>query len=385
MKYVDEYRGEEEARRLARAIERRVTRPWTLMEICGGQTHTLVKYGIDHLLPAAVTLVHGPGCPVCVTPLELIDQAIAAARRPEVLFTSFGDMLRVPGSETDLLSVKAQGGDVRMVYSPLDAVKLAQRHPEREVVFFAVGFETTAPANAMAVRYAAQQGVRNFSILSSHVLVPPAIEAILGAEGNTVQGFLAAGHVCAVMGYWEYEPLAARYRTPIVVTGFEPLDLLQGIYQTIDMLEQGVWGVANQYARAVTRAGNLPAQRVLAEVFEPCDRAWRGIGVIPQSGLRLRPAYAAFDAAERFALGGQSVAESPLCIAGSIMQGRAKPHDCPAFGTLCTPEHPVGAPMVSSEGACAAYYLYRKGAEGAPARGTERQPMPSLLPTLDSP
>lgn len=363
MKYVDEYRGEESARVLAHAIKRIVTRPWTLMEICGGQTHTLVKYGIDHMLPSQVTLVHGPGCPVCVTPLEQIDRALALARRPEVILTSFGDMLRVPGSTTDLLGVKAQGGDVRFVYSPLDAVKLAQQQPNREVVFFAVGFETTAPANAMAVHFAAQQDIRNFSILSSHVLVPPAIEAILGAPGNQVQGFLAAGHVCAVMGYWEYEPLAQKYRTPIVVTGFEPLDLLQGIYQTLLLLEEGGWGVGNQYARAVTRDGNLPAQKMLARVFEPCDRAWRGIGVIPQSGLRLRAEFAAWDAEQKFALESVQAVESPDCIAGRIMQGRARPQECPLFGRACTPEHPVGAPMVSSEGACAAYYHYGRALE----------------------
>ena len=359
MKFVDEYRGEAEAQQLVRAIERLVTRPWTIMEICGGQTHTLVKYGIDNLLPPLVTLVHGPGCPVCVTPLAMIDHAIELARRPEVILTSFGDMLRVPGSSDDLLSVKALGGDVRIVYSPLDAVALAKRNPDRQVVFFGVGFETTAPANAMAVRYAHQQGIRNFSILSSHVLVPPAIEAILSAEGNTVQGFLAAGHVNAIMGYTEYEPLAERFHTPIVVTGFEPLDLLQGIYQTLAMLEEGRWGVENAYARAVTREGNLPAQEVLAEIFAPCDRAWRGIGVIPQSGLGLRPKFAAYDAQSRFELAETGVVESPLCIAGQIMQGRAKPHECSAFGTLCTPEKPLGAPMVSSEGACAAYYQFR--------------------------
>jgi hydrogenase expression/formation protein HypD len=362
MKFVDEYRGEAEARQLQQAIARLVTRPWTLMEICGGQTHTLVKYGIDHMLPPEVTLVHGPGCPVCVTPIELIDAAVALAAQPEVIFTSFGDMLRVPGSASDLLSVKAGGGDVRMVYSPLDAVKLAQKHPDRQVIFFAVGFETTAPANAMAVRYAAQQGVLNFSILSSHVLVPPAIEAILGSDGNLVQGFLAAGHVCAIMGYWQYEPLAERYRTPIVVTGFEPLDLLQGIYETLRMLEAGRWGVTNPYARAVTREGNLPAQAMLDDIFQVCDRAWRGIGVIPQSGLELKPQYALHDAVRRFGLSTTIVPQTSICIAGQIMQGRAKPHECPVFGTLCTPEHPVGAPMVSSEGACAAYYHYGRAA-----------------------
>lgn len=358
MKYVDEYRKSDEAQKFVQLITRQVTRPWTLMEICGGQTHTLIKSGIDRLLPEHVTLVHGPGCPVCVTPLELIDKAIAIAQRSEVIFTSFGDMLRVPGSHTDLLSVKAGGGDVRMVYSPLDAVKLAQKHPDRQVVFFAVGFETTAPANAMAVWQAQQLNLPNFSILSSHVLVPPAIAALLGSPHNLVQGFLAAGHVCAVMGYWEYEPLAAQYRTPIVVTGFEPLDLLQGVYMTVKLLEEGRWGVENQYVRAVTRAGNLPAQRLLSQVFAVCDRAWRGIGVIPASGLALRPEFTNFDAEARFEVGNITAQESDVCIAGEIMQGLKKPHHCPAFGTLCTPEHPVGAPMVSSEGACAAYYHY---------------------------
>ena len=358
MKYIDEYRDEATAQRFVQLIERTVTRPWTLMEICGGQTHTLIKFGIDRMLPDAVTLVHGPGCPVCVTPLEQIDRAIAIAQRPAVIFTSFGDMLRVPGSSTDLLSIKASGGDVRMVYSPLDAVKLAQKHPDREVVFFAVGFETTAPANAAAVWQAHHLGLTNFSILSSHVLVPPAMAAILGSPLNLVQGFLAAGHVCAVMGYWEYEPLAEQYRTPMVVTGFEPLDLLEGIYTTLVMLEEGRWGVENQYARAVTRTGNQPAQKILQQIFQVCDRAWRGIGVIPASGLALRPQYAAFDAEQRFAVTTITAQESPICIAGQIMQGLKKPHECSAFGSRCTPEHPLGAPMVSSEGACAAYYQY---------------------------
>jgi hydrogenase expression/formation protein HypD len=360
MRFIDEYRREEDARQFLHAIKRLATRPWTIMEICGGQTHTLIKTGIDRLLPPAMTLVHGPGCPVCVTPLEQIDRAIAIARRPEVIFTSFGDMLRVPGSTADLLSVKAQGGDVRMVYSPLDAVKLAQAHPDRQVVFFAVGFETTAPGNAMAVWQARQLGLTNFSILCSHVLVPPAMEAILGSPDNAVQGFLAAGHVCTVMGYWEYEPIAERYRVPIVVTGFEPLDLLQGIYVTLQALEEGRWGVENQYTRAVTRAGNVTAQRLLAQVFEVSDRAWRGIGVIPASGYRLRPELAAFDAELRFGVTGVTAQESPLCIAGQILQGLVKPTQCRAFGSLCTPEHPLGAPMVSSEGACAAYYQYER-------------------------
>jgi hydrogenase expression/formation protein HypD len=358
MRFVDEYRNESDARKFLDAIERLVTREWVIMEICGGQTHTLIKSGIDRLLPPAVTLVHGPGCPVCVTPLELIDRAIAIARRPEVIFTSFGDMLRVPGSGVDLLGVKAQGGDVRMVYSPLDAVKLAQAHPDRQVVFFAVGFETTAPGNAMAIWQAQQLGLTNFSILCSHVLVPPAMEVILSSPDNQVQGFLAAGHVCTVMGTWEYEPLAEKYRVPIVVTGFEPLDLLQGIYMTVKALEEGRWGVENQYTRAVTREGNRPAQKLLAEVFEVGDRQWRGIGTIPASGYRLRPAYAAFDAEQRFGVAGVTAQESSLCIAGQILQGLKKPHECSAFGNQCTPERPLGAPMVSSEGTCAAYYSY---------------------------
>jgi hydrogenase expression/formation protein HypD len=360
MKFVDEYRSEADIQRFVQAIARRVTRPWTLMEICGGQTHTLIKSGLDRLLPEQVTLVHGPGCPVCVTPLEQIDRALAIAQRPGVLFTSFGDMLRVPGSTTDLLAVKAKGGDVRMVYSPLDAVKLAQKHPDRQVVFFAVGFETTAPANAMSVWQAAKLGLDNYSVLVSHVLVPPAMEALLGAPDNTVQGFLAAGHVCTVMGTAEYGPIAERYRVPIVITGFEPLDLAQGVFMTLDMLEGGRVGVENQYVRAVTDAGNVPAQRLIAEVFEPCDRAWRGIGVIPASGYRLRPAYERFDAEKRFDVGHVTAVESPLCIAGEIMKGLKKPHQCTAFGTRCTPEHPLGAPMVSSEGACAAYYQYKR-------------------------
>jgi hydrogenase expression/formation protein HypD len=358
MKYIDEYRNEADAQKFIQAIGKAVTHPWTIMEICGGQTHTLIKFGIDRLLPDEITLVHGPGCPVCVTPLELIDKALAIAARPEVIFTSFGDMLRVPGSTTDLLSVKAQGGDVRMVYSPLDAVKLAQQNPTRQVVFFAVGFETTAPANAMAVWQAKQLGLDNFSILCSHVLVPPAMEAILGSPASLVQGFLAAGHVCAVMGYWEYEPIVEKYQAPVVITGFEPLDLLQGIYMTVKALEEGRADLENQYARAVTRAGNIPAQNLLKQVFEPCDRPWRGIGLIPNSGYALRPDFAAFDAATRFEVTGITAQESPLCIAGEIMQGLKKPHQCSAFGTLCTPERPIGAPMVSSEGACAAYYQY---------------------------
>ncbi len=362
MRYVDEYRDEAAALGLVEAIRRRVTRPWTFMEICGGQTHTLIKAGLDRLLPEEVTLVHGPGCPVCVTPVEMIDKALAIARRPEVVFTSFGDMLRVPGSRGDLLAVKSEGGDVRIVYSPLDAVALARRLPERQVVFFAVGFETTAPANAMAVWQARAFALANFSILCSHVLVPPAMEAILGSPANRVQAFLAAGHVCTVMGYREYEPIAARHRVPIVVTGFEPLDLLQGAYMALAALEEGRCGVENQYSRLVTRDGNLPAQELLAKVFKVCDRAWRGIGTIPASGYRLAEEFRAFDAERRFDVGAVAAREAPECIAGEILQGRKKPHQCAAFGTRCTPERPLGAPMVSSEGACAAYYAYGRTA-----------------------
>ncbi|RRR69631.1 MAG: hydrogenase formation protein HypD [Candidatus Viridilinea halotolerans] len=358
MKYVDEYRDKTDVQKFLRAINQLVSRPWTIMEICGGQTHTLVKSGLERMLPPEVRLVHGPGCPVCVTPLELIDRALAIAARPEVIFTSFGDMLRVPGSRQDLLSVKAAGGDVRIVYSPLDAVKLAQKHPEREVVFFAVGFETTAPANAMAVYHAHRLGLKNFSILAAHVLVPPAMAALLGAPDGQIQGFLAAGHVCAIMGYEEYLPLAEHYRVPIVVTGFEPLDLLQGIYMTLAMLERGTWGVENQYARAVTREGNQRAQQIMREVFAVSDRQWRGIGPIAQSGLSLRETYVAYDAEQKFSVATISAHESPFCIAGQIMQGRARPRDCRAFGNQCTPERPLGAPMVSSEGACAAYYQF---------------------------
>jgi hydrogenase expression/formation protein HypD len=358
VRFVDEYRREPDARRFAEAIRRTVTRPRTLMEVCGGQTHTLIKFGIDQMLPPEVTVVHGPGCPVCVTPLDLIERAIAVARRPEVIFTSFGDMLRVPGSDADLLHVKAAGGDVRIVYSPLDAVKLATRNPDRQVVFFAVGFETTAPANAMAVWHARRLGLENFSILCSHVLVPPAMCAILEAPGSRVEGFLAAGHVCTVMGFSEYEPIAERYGVPIVATGFEPLDLLHGIHMLLSALEEGRSGVENQYTRSVRTEGNAEARRRIESVFEICDRAWRGIGTIANSGLRLRPEFAAFDAERRFDVVGIDAEESPLCIAGAILQGHKKPHECSQFGTGCTPEHPLGAPMVSSEGACAAYYRY---------------------------
>ena len=358
MKFVDEYRDSVAADQLAQAIRRAVTRPWTIMEVCGGQTNTIVKSGLLDLLPPEITLVHGPGCPVCVTPLELIDSAVEIAARPEVVFCSFGDMLRVPGSTKSLFSVKAEGGDVRIVYSPLDALKLARTNPARQVVFFAVGFETTAPANAMAVWQAAREGIENFSIVVAHVLVPPAIEAILSSPNCRVQAFLAAGHVCAVMGYEQYEPIARRYRVPIVVTGFEPVDLLDGIRMAVEQLESGRAEVENQYSRAVRREGNLPARERIAEVFEVGPRAWRGIGEIPSSGLRLRENYRRYDALARFPVSSGHVAESPECIAGLVLQGLKKPHECSAFGTRCTPEHPLGAPMVSSEGACAAYYLY---------------------------
>ncbi|MBI4730102.1 MAG: hydrogenase formation protein HypD [Acidobacteria bacterium] len=368
MRFVDEYRDADAARALVGLLARRVTRPWTVMEVCGGQTHTIVKFGIDELLARGVELVHGPGCPVCVTPLELVDKAVAIASTPGVIFCSFGDMLRVPGSSRDLLAVKAAGGDVRIVYSPMDCLKIARENPDRRVVFFAVGFETTAPANAMVVWQARRLAVPNFSVLVSHVLVPPAMEAILSSPASRVQGFLAAGHVCTVMGYEEYEPLAERYRAPIVVTGFEPLDILQGLYMLLGQLEDGRCEVENQYSRSVLREGCLPARRQIAEVFEVCDRKWRGIGEIPLSGYRLRPEYRAFDAESLFDVGAIEVAESPACRAGEVLQGLIKPNQCEAFGTLCTPERPLGATMVSSEGACAAYYHYGRFREAAPSR-----------------
>jgi hydrogenase expression/formation protein HypD len=366
MKFLDEYRDAALARKLAKAIGRAITRPWTLMEVCGGQTHAIVKFGLDALLPPGLELVHGPGCPVCVTPVELIDKALEIAARPEVVFCSFGDMLRVPGTQGDLLSVKARGGDVRIVYSPLDAVKLARENPAREVVFFAVGFETTAPANAMAVAQARNFGLKNFSLLVSHVLVPPAMEAILSSPANRVQGFLAAGHVCTVMGFTEYEPLARRYRVPIVVTGFEPVDILQGVLMCVEQLEAGRAEVENQYTRSVRREGNTTAQQLIREVFRVVPRQWRGVGEIPQSGLGLSAAYAEFDAEQRFGVASARAEESSECISGLILQGVRKPHECAAFGTRCTPEQPLGATMVSSEGACAAYFRYRRA---QPARG----------------
>jgi hydrogenase expression/formation protein HypD len=328
------------------------------MEICGGQTHAIVRHGLDQLLPPEIELVHGPGCPVCVTPLEQIDRALAIASLPGVIFCSYGDMLRVPGSNFDLFSVKARGGDVRVVYSPLDAVELAVKNPDKQVVFFAIGFETTAPPNVMSVLQAQRLGLTNYSVLVSHVRVPPAIRAILSSPENRVQGFLLAGHVCAVMGYWEYPPLAEEFGVPMAVTGFEPLDIVQGILSAVQLLEAGKVEVANPYARAVSFEGNQPAQKTIQKVFMECDRKWRGIGTIPMSGWCLRPEFEAFNAEKRFAVEAIQAEESPLCIAGQILQGLKKPHDCAAFGKECLPENPLGATMVSSEGACAAYYRY---------------------------
>ncbi len=360
MKFIDEYRDAESAKKYSDAIVKITTKPWTIMEICGGQTHSIVKFGIDELLPKNITLVHGPGCPVCVTPVELINKALKIASKPNVIFCSFGDMLRVPGTEKDLLSVKASGGDVRIVYSPLDAVKIAVNNQDKEVVFFAVGFETTAPANAMAVYQAKKGIIKNFSILVSHVLVPPAMEAILSSPDCRVQGFLAAGHVCTVMGYEEYYPIAEKYKVPIVVTGFEPLDILQGIYMCIKQLEESRFEVENQYSRSVQEKGNEPAQNLIKEVFKIVHRKWRGVGEIPHSGLGLNDEYIEYDAERKFSVEDITAEESPECIAGLVLQGLKKPHDCSAFGTKCTPEKPLGAPMVSTEGACAAYYRYRK-------------------------
>ena len=373
MKYLTEFRNGEIAQRMAREIQQIATRPWKIMEVCGGQTHSIIKNGIDQMLPAGIEMIHGPGCPVCVTPLELIDKALAIAAQPGVIFCSFGDMLRVPGTDADLFQVKGAGGDVRVVYSPLDAVELAVRNPDRQVVFFGVGYETTAPANAMSVHLAKRRGLTNFSLLVSHVLVPPAIEAILAAPGNVVQGFLLAGHVCSVMGYWEYPPLAEKYKVPLVVTGFEPLDLLDGIRRAVVQLEAGRHEVENAYQRIVTFEGNKPAQKLLSEVFEVTDRAWRGIGVIPKSGWRLKDDYRAFDAEERFHISGIRTQESPLCHSGDVLRGAIKPAQCPAFGKECTPRHPLGATMVSSEGACAAYFNYGRfiSAEELATAGSE--------------
>lgn len=360
MKYLDEFGDPQIAARLLDDIRATVTQPWAIMEVCGGQTHTIIRHGIDQLLPAEVELIHGPGCPVCVTPLETIDRAVAIASQPEVIFCSFGDMIRVPGSSSDLYRVKSAGGDVRVVYSPLDAVRMAAENPDRQVVFFGIGFETTAPANAMTVKVARQQGLVNFSVLVSHVLVPPAIRAIMESPTVRVQGFLAAGHVCTVMGTSEYEPLVDRYRVPIVVTGFEPLDVLEGIRRVVTQLEAGRAELDNAYQRAVQPVGNRAAQAVVQEVFATCDRSWRGIGVIPQSGWQLSADYAEFDAERRFDVRNIDTSESELCRSGEVLQGLIKPFECSAFGAECTPRSPLGAPMVSSEGACAAYYQFRR-------------------------
>jgi hydrogenase expression/formation protein HypD len=360
MKYLDEYRDARIARALAAEIRQRSTRPWVLMEICGGQTHTLMRYGIDELLGDSVQLVHGPGCPVCVTPLETIDRAIALARRPDITLVSYGDMLRVPGSDTDLFHVKAEGGDVRIVYSPTDAVRLAQSQPDRRVVFFAIGFETTAPAHAMAVLQAERLGLKNFSLLVSHVLVPPAIRTLLGSPRNRVQGFIAPGHVCTIVGCQEYEDLVEEFRVPMVVGGFEPVDLLEAIRMLVIQLEEGRAEMENQYVRSVQAHGNRPAQEAVAKVFAVGNRKWRGIGPIPESGLFLKEKYAAFDAERIFDLADICAQEPPECISAEVLLGHKKPTDCTAFGTRCTPDKPLGAPMVSSEGACAAYYQYRR-------------------------
>jgi hydrogenase expression/formation protein HypD len=362
MKYVDEYRNQAIAQKIVNEIKQTVTRPWVLMEVCGGQTHSFIKYGIDHLLPKEVELVHGPGCPVCVTSLEMIDKAHAIAQRPDVIFCSFGDMLRVPGSEVDLLLVKSRGADIRIVYSPLDCLKIAKANPDKKVVFFGIGFETTAPPNAMAVWQARQERIRNFSILVSHVLVPPVLTAVLESPLNRVQAFLGPGHVCAVMGYTEYEPVSARYKVPIVITGFEPTDLLEGILKAVRQLESGRAEVENQYSRVIARDGNVPAQNLIHKVFEVCDRRWRGVGSIPKSGYKLQYEFRDYDATRIFEVEEIDTQESSLCIGGLVLQGVKKPFECSAFGRECTPEHPLGATMVSSEGACAAYYTYRRHA-----------------------
>ncbi len=358
MKYLDEFRNPEIAHKILGEIKKNVTRPWVIMEICGGQTHSIIRNGIDRLLPPEIELVHGPGCPVCVTPLELIDQALAIAALPNVIFTSFGDMLRVPGTNSDLFQVRSRGGDVRMVYSPLEALNLARQNPDKEVVFFAVGFETTAPGNAMAIHQAAREGITNFSELVSHVLVPPAMRALLSSPNNRVQGYLAAGHVCAVMGWNEYIPIAEEFHVPIVPTGFEPMDILQGILAVVKQLEAGEAYVDNQYARAVKKEGNPAAQKIVNEVYQICDRKWRGIGLLPQSGMCINEKYQAYNAASKFNVGHIHTEEPDICISGLILQGLKKPDACPAFGKECTPEHPLGATMVSSEGACSAYFKY---------------------------
>jgi len=360
MKYLQEFRDPEVARKILNRLHEVTTRDWVVMEVCGGQTHSIIKHGIDQVIPEKIQLVHGPGCPVCVTPLEMIDQAIAIAGRPEVIFCSFGDMLRVPGSDKDLFMVKSEGGDVRVVYSPLEALKIARANPDREVVFFAVGFETTAPANAMAVYQAKREGLSNFSLLVSHVTVPGAVRALLKSPENRVQAYLSAGHVNTVMGYWEYEPIAEEYQVPIVVTGFEPVDILQGILTAVEMLENDEYGVRNEYARSVRREGNQKSQQVIRQVFQLSDRKWRGIGTLPESGYTLCPAYREFDAGRKFAVQEIDTEESTSCVSGLVLQGLMRPNECEAFGTRCTPETPLGATMVSNEGACAAYYRYQR-------------------------
>lgn len=368
MKYLTEYRDGEKARALANEIARLVTRPWAIMEVCGGQTHSIIRNGIDQILPDEIEMIHGPGCPVCVTPLEVIDKALEIASRPEVIFCSFGDMLRVPGSKDDLFKIRGSGGDVRVVYSPLDALRIARENPNREVVFLAIGFETTAPANAMAIKLAKEQRIGNFSALVSHVLVPPAIEAIMNSPGNRVNAFLAAGHVCCVTGFAEYPDLCRRYGIPIVVTGFEPLDLLEGIRRTVRQLENGEAFVENAYGRVVSEQGNLAAQAVIEEVFEVTDRGWRGIGTIPRSGWALKEAYRDLDAEQRFTVSEIKTCESSLCRAGDVLKGAIKPNECEAFGKECTPRNPLGATMVSSEGACAAYFNYGRFVQLTPPR-----------------
>jgi len=375
VKYIEEFRDPEVARHLLREIRLAASRPWTIMEVCGGQTHAIIKHGLDRLLSGVVDLVHGPGCPVCVTPLELVDKAVLLASRRDVTFVSFGDMLRVPGSRKDLFMVKSEGGDVRVVYSPLDALRIARQNPDRQVVFFAVGFETTAPNNAMAVWRAHREGLANFSLLVSHVLVPPAMKVLLASPHNRVQGYLAAGHVCTVMGWEEYEPIATTYKVPIVVTGFEPLDILEGLLMVVRQLERGEAWVQNQYTRAVRREGNVAARELISRVFEIADRKWRGVGPIPASGLRLKEEFSAYDAERRFELEDLRVDEPAACISGLVLQGLKKPHECPAFGRQCTPRTPLGATMVSAEGACAAYYSY-SGLRPSATRRSEKGDAP---------
>jgi hydrogenase expression/formation protein HypD len=358
MKYISEYRNPEKVRELIEEIKQTVTQPWSIMEVCGGQTHGLVKNGILAMLPDEVTMVHGPGCPVCVTPLHLIDKAIYLAEEKGVILCSYGDMLRVPGSKKSLLQAKAEGADIRILYSPLDAVKIAKENPDREVVFFAVGFETTAPANALSIVHAAKLQIQNYSILVSHVLVPPAIEAVMNDEETAVDAFLAAGHVMTIMGFEDYIPLTTKYKVPIVITGFEPVDLLQGILLTLRQLESGKHELENQYSRVAFEKGNLAAQKTIESVFRVGDQVWRGIGEIPSSGFRLRPEYLAYDAEQKFNINIEKAKESEDCIAGQVLKGIKKPSECPMFGKVCNPENPLGAPMVSSEGACAAYYHY---------------------------